>query len=59
MQYLIVLSALLSLATAVIAQSASTVMDEGDEAFAVGSVGQAGKMSAPVSEQDLADDFIE
>lgn len=59
MQYLIILSALLSLATAVMAQSASTVMDEGDEAFAVGSVGQAGKVAAPVSEQDLADDFIE
>ena len=59
MQYLIILSALLSLATAVMAQSASTVMDEGDEAFAVGGVGQAGKVSAQASEQELADDFIE
>jgi hypothetical protein len=59
MQYLIVLSALLSLATAVMAQSADTAMDEGDEVLAMGTVGHAGKVSAPVAEQDLADDFIE
>lgn len=58
MQYLIVLSALLSLATAVMAQNAST-SEEGDEVLAMGSVGQAGTMSALLSEQDLADDHIE
>lgn len=59
MQYLIVLSALLSLATAVLAQNAGAVMDEGDEAVAMGSVGHPGSVSAPASEQDLADDYIE
>jgi methionine synthase I (cobalamin-dependent) len=58
MQYLIVLSALLSLATAVMAQSAAAT-EESDEAFAMGSVGPTGNVSAPVADQDLADDYIE
>ena len=59
MQYLILLSALLSLATAVLAQDADSVTDDSDEAVAVGSSGQTGAVSAPVSEQDLPDDYLD
>ncbi len=57
MQYLILLSALLSLATAVVAQDVDTSVDEVDEAVAVGSGGQAGSVSTPASEQDLVEDY--
>ncbi len=57
MQYLILLSALLSLATAVLAQDVDTAVDDVDEAVAVGSAGQAGSVSTPGSEQDLVEDY--
>lgn len=57
MQYLILLSALLSLATAVLANDAETVTDDGDEAVAVGSANGAGAVSAPAADQDLTEDY--
>ena len=59
MQYLILLSALLSLATAVLAQDIDAPADDGDEAVAVGSTSESGSVSAPASEQDLLDDSVD
>ena len=58
MHYLIVLSALLSLATAVMAQGIEPA-DEGDDAYAMRSSGHAENVSATVPEQDMADDYID